>query len=349
MKPRISNIVGLIGKTFIVAGLLLLGLVAYQLWGTGIETQRAQSKLRDQFEELISAPPTTMSATPSEELSQPSDLVPSSPPRLPKNPVALVEIPTVNISHIVVEGVTPAALRDGPGHMPSTPLPGTKGNSAIAGHRTTYGAPFSRLDELELGDLIQITTKAGYFEYEVTRSRVVAPTQIDVVRDTPGVATLTLITCHPRFSSSKRLIISAKLSKSTLRQIETSTTAAPATTPTQVEPTDTTNVISEAAADDVATSDNLLADSAATVTEDVVLADLGKWFSDKSAITPAILLGIVLAMLGAGVNFAQRQLRKRNVAWWKARMGTYAIVALPFLFTLFYWYRFINLLMPAAS
>ena len=343
MKPRISNLIGLIGKTFIVAGLLLLGLVAYQLWGTGIETQRAQSKLREQFEELISAPPTIL-VTPStsagsSDSSQSSDTVPASPPRLPKNPVALVEIPAVDISHIVVEGVTPAALRDGPGHMPNTPLPGSKGNSAIAGHRTTYGAPFSRLDELELGDLIQLTTKKGYFEYEVTRSWIVAPTRVDVIRNTPDVATLTLITCHPRFSSSKRLIISAKLSKSTLRQLDSSTTI-----PAAENPTDNTVAISEAATDEV------LADvPTETSSEDVVLADLGDWFSDKSAITPAILLGLLLALLGVGTHFSQRQLRKRNVAWWKARLGTYAIVSLPFLFTLFYWYRFINLLMPAAS
>ena len=343
MKPRISSLVGLIGKTFIVAGFLLLGLVAYQLWGTGIETQRAQSKLRKQFEELISAPPTTL-LTPSEtagssDSSESSDNVPASPPPLPKNPVALVEIPGVDISHIVVDGVTPAALRDGPGHMPNTPLPGTKGNSAIAGHRTTYGAPFSRLDELELGDLIQITTKKGYFEYEVTRSWIVAPTRVDVIRNTPDVATLTLITCHPRFSSSKRLIISAKLTKSTLRQRDNGTTI-----PASENPTDTTVAISEAATDQVVAE--VPTD---TSSEDVVLAELGDWFSDKSAITPAILLGMVLALLGVGVHFAQRQLRKRNISWWKARLCTYAIVALPFLFTLFYWYRFINLLMPAAS
>ena len=345
MKPRISNIVGLIGKALIVAGLLLLGLVAYQLWGTGIETHRAQSKLRDQFEELISAPPTTISSSPT---SQPSDSVPTSPPQVssPKHPIALIEIPAVKLSHIVVEGVFPADLRDGPGHMPNTPLPGSIGNSAIAGHRTTYGAPFSRLDELELGDLIQITTKAGYFEYEVTRSRVVAPTQVDVVRNTPGVATLTLITCHPRFSSTKRLIVSAKLSKSTLRQTDTIVST---TTPTQVKPTDTTTVISEAAADEVVTNDNSATESAVIAPSDIALNDLGKWFSDRSAITPAILLGLLLAVMAIGVNVAQRQLRKRDIAWWKARMGTYAIIALPFLFTLFYWYRFINLLMPAAT
>ena len=347
MKPRISNIVGLIGKTLIVAGLLLLGLVAYQLWGTGIETHRAQSKLRDQFEELISAPPTTISSSPT---SQSSDSVPTSPPQVssPKHPIALIEIPTVNLSHIVVEGVFPADLRDGPGHMPNTPLPGSIGNSAIAGHRTTYGAPFSRLDELELGDLIQITTKAGYFEYEVTRSRVVAPTQVDVVRNTPGVATLTLITCHPRFSSTKRLIVSARLSKSTLRQTD-GNTGVPTTSPTQVKPADTTTAISEAAAGGVVTNDNSITESAVIGPSDVALNDLGKWFSDRSAITPAILLGLLLAVMSIGVNFTQRQLRKRDIAWWKARMGTYAIIALPFLFTLFYWYRFINLLMPAAT
>ena len=79
-------------------------------------------------------------------------------------------IPAIGVDKIVVEGVSLADLKKGPGHYPETPLPGQEGNAAIAGHRTTYGAPFNRLDELEPGDEITVTTVQGEFTYEVTET-----------------------------------------------------------------------------------------------------------------------------------------------------------------------------------
>lgn len=98
----------------------------------------------------------------------------------------------------MVEGVDQAHLRRGPGHYAGSPLPGQGGNMAIAGHRTTYGAPFYRLDELEPGDVIRITTRDGEFVYEVTDSEVVAPTRVDVLDDF-GDDRLTLTACNPRY------------------------------------------------------------------------------------------------------------------------------------------------------
>jgi sortase A len=110
----------------------------------------------------------------------------------------------------VVEGVKLGDLKRGPGHYPATPLPGQPGNAAIAGHRTTYGAPFYNLDELKTGDEILVTTRQGRFRYEVTESKVVSPSEVSVLDPTTDNR-LTLTTCHPRFSASKRLVVVAAL------------------------------------------------------------------------------------------------------------------------------------------
>jgi sortase A len=101
-------------------------------------------------------------------------------------------------------------LKNGPGHYPTTPLPGQPGNAAIAGHRTTYGAPFNRLDELDVGDEVVTTTQQGEFHYEVTEEIVVRPYQTEVLDPTED-AMLTLTTCNPKYSARERLVIKAKL------------------------------------------------------------------------------------------------------------------------------------------
>lgn len=124
--------------------------------------------------------------------------------------MARVRIPRIGVDKIVVEGVGTEDLKRGPGHYPGTPLPGQLGNAAIAGHRTTYGAPFGDLDELVEGDAIIVETLAGSFRYLVETSIVVSPDQTEVLDPTP-TAHLTLTTCHPRFSARQRLVVRAAL------------------------------------------------------------------------------------------------------------------------------------------
>ena len=81
----------------------------------------------------------------------------------------MLRIAKIGLNKVIVQGTSTADLRQGPGHYPGTPLPGEQGNAAIAGHRTTYGAPFYNLDELAPGDLIEITTVQGTFTYRVTQ------------------------------------------------------------------------------------------------------------------------------------------------------------------------------------
>ena len=101
-------------------------------------------------------------------------------------------------------------LKKGPGHYPETPLPGQEGNAAIAGHRTTYGAPFNRIDELEPGDEIHVETIQGSFTYLVTEQLIVSPTQVDVLAD-KGDNRLTLTACHPKYSARQRIVVVAQL------------------------------------------------------------------------------------------------------------------------------------------
>ena len=109
-----------------------------------------------------------------------------------------------------MQGITVPDLRKGPGHYPDSPMPGQLGNAAIAGHRTTYGEPFNRIDELVPGDEITIETLSGTFHYTVTRQLVVSPRDVQVLDPTPN-ATLTLTTCHPKYSANQRLVVQADL------------------------------------------------------------------------------------------------------------------------------------------
>lgn len=121
-----------------------------------------------------------------------------------------IRIPKLGVDTIVVEGTTASALRAGAGHYPSTALPCEDGNVAIAGHRTTYGKPFANVDRLKPGDTIILETPIGSCTYEVSKQPfIVAPTNLDVVANSPTTRELTLTTCHPKHSARQRLIVKA--------------------------------------------------------------------------------------------------------------------------------------------
>jgi sortase A len=122
-----------------------------------------------------------------------------------------IRIPAIGVDVVVVEGTTASALRAGAGHYPQTPLPCEDGNVAIAGHRTTYGKPFHNLDLLKAGDDIILETPIGECTYKVAEAPfVVLPNNTDVVQPTPA-SSLTLTTCHPKGSASRRLVVRAAL------------------------------------------------------------------------------------------------------------------------------------------
>jgi sortase A len=190
-----------IGKGLIGFGVLIFLFVAYQLWGTGLAESRAQDSLKSEFQNQLQSPPTTLA---------PETPVTAPPPPELGEAVALVSIPKIGVEKYVVEGVGVEDLKKGPGHYPDTPMPGQAGNAAIAGHRTTYGAPFYDLNDLNLGDSIMVRTREGEFRYEVQESKIVSPDEASVLDPTPDNR-LTLTTCHPRYSAAERLIIVAGL------------------------------------------------------------------------------------------------------------------------------------------
>ena len=125
-----------------------------------------------------------------------------------------LKIPALDVDVVVVEGTSASALRAGAGHYPKTPLPCEIGNVAIAGHRTTYGRPFSNIDRLKPGDTVILETPVGSCTYELSRPPfIVAPTDFSVVANDPISSTLTLTTCHPKGSAKERLIVKATLTK----------------------------------------------------------------------------------------------------------------------------------------
>ena len=132
--------------------------------------------------------------------------------RLPTaSPVTRLRLRRLGIDVVVVEGVTRDALRAGAGHYPNTPLPGERGNVAVAGHRTTFGKPFRSLDRVVRGDRIELATPVGTVVYVVTRGPyVVAPTDLTVL-DQDQRSMLTLTTCNPVHSDRERLVVQAVL------------------------------------------------------------------------------------------------------------------------------------------
>ena len=132
----------------------------------------------------------------------------------------------VHVNVMVVEGTTLAALQAGAGHYETTPFPCEQGNVGIAGHRTTYGRPFNKIDEMRAGDTVDLITPFAKCTYQVVPAFdghpnpwVVLPTDFGVVGQAGALGTgkwLTLTSCHPKGSDSRRIVLRLKLTKMTL-------------------------------------------------------------------------------------------------------------------------------------
>jgi sortase A len=128
---------------------------------------------------------------------------------LPGDAIGKLEIPAIGVSEYVVEGTDTGNLRKGPGHYPETPLPGEPGTVAVAGHRTTYGAPFRDLDKVRRGDEIIFDTPFGRFIYRIEEQRIVDDSDLSVLEPV-GYKRLMLSACHPLYSAAERIIVFAK-------------------------------------------------------------------------------------------------------------------------------------------
>lgn len=227
------------------AGILILLFVVYQLWGTGLFTARSQQRLDDEFvaardryrEQTTTSTSPTTSTNPTTSTSTgdpggPGDGASSGAvdidlPIIDEgDAVGRIRVDKIGIDWTFVQGTSRDDLRKGPGHYLGTPYPGQTGNAAIAGHRTTYGAPFNRIDELDPGDRIEIETFWGDFTYQVYAECVVSPTAtwvagqdlVDLTdpasacaQEPRSDAVLTLTSCNPKFSARERYVIKAEL------------------------------------------------------------------------------------------------------------------------------------------
>jgi sortase A len=206
-----------LSSVLIFSGVLLLldaGLtVIWQEPVSAVYNRLQQDKLGGQLAELWDEP------TPIE--SKALDSLPEGAARLAfqsralnrkaKNgqPIGRIRMKRIGLSKVIVEGTDSAALRDGPGHHPDAPLPGAPGTVAIAGHRTTYGAPFRRIDKLRKGDEIEVDMPYGKFTYVVERTQIVAPTAVEVTRRV-SYDRLVLTACHPLYSAVQRIVVFAR-------------------------------------------------------------------------------------------------------------------------------------------
>jgi sortase A len=369
-------VLGAIGRVFIAIGLLLFGFAAYQVWGTGIQEARSQTALEKEFEALTkSAPsiaPTTVATKqaqttttaapevtdPTETTLPPTTAAPTTTTTEPDlglkslltaedgDPVAIIEIPRLGLKKIVVSGVTIDDLRKGPGHYRNTALPGQKGNSAIAAHRTAYGSPFKEVDKMEAGDEIFVTNALKErFTYRVRDIKVVEPTDFSVLEPTDE-AILTLTSCTPLYTAKQRIIITSVLDEAVttapiraatpltdkvealpLNEVDPAVTSVPENPTVGSDPTVVTST----------TKPGTAKKSSKNVSRDAFSKG---WFSDKSAPPQVALWGVGLAL----VSLIAWQLSKKT----KRNLIGGAVGLVPFLLALYFFYENVNRLLPPS-
>ncbi|MEA2198628.1 MAG: sortase [Solirubrobacteraceae bacterium] len=125
--------------------------------------------------------------------------------------IGTIEFPVLHAGYAVIQGTDTASLEEGPGHYPETAFPGVPGDTvAIAGHRTTYLAPFRYLNNLKPGNLIVVTMPYARFTYRVQMQRIVTPTSLWITAN-KGYERLVLSACNPLYSASQRIAVFASL------------------------------------------------------------------------------------------------------------------------------------------
>ncbi len=229
------------GTWLVLAGALTAGFAIWQLWGTGLLAARSQQQLSDKFDTLLEhshlqLPTTTpdetvqhtTTGTDTQGNSRERTQQPAGAPAVDSGadtpgpnveytlraalgtPIAHLYIPSAGVDNLVVLGDRRRDLRQGPGLAASMTAPGSStGNTVIAGHRTSYGAPFYNLDNVEIGDEIVTQTLYGEYRYIVYETVIVDDTDENIMTQT-AEPTLTVYTCHPLHSSAQRLVVRAK-------------------------------------------------------------------------------------------------------------------------------------------
>lgn len=307
------------GLALITLGVIVLLFVAYQLFGTNLTEARNQSQLQKEFSASTAHAPTpAATATADQSPGQPQqpDVLPAVPPG---GAIDHLVIPAIGVDKYVVQGTNEADLRQGPGHYLGTPYPGQNGNVGIAGHRTTYGAPFFELNRLKPGDQIMITDlNDRTWDYVVSRPPVVVSPVDVAVLDPTSFPQLTLTTCNPRFSATSRLVVFARL-KGRAGDVKAPPEAAAATP--KVLPGQ---------------------GSGSSTSTDSVPAGLNLGHGRSSAWTPSILYGLLVVLLWAGTRVAINRTRRWH------RLGAYVVGIGVCLIPLWFCFENVVLLLPQS-
>jgi sortase A len=218
--------VGVVGELLITAGVLLGLFVVWQLFWTDVVAERAHDEIVQELgwartaDGVPDADPAP--AAPEDSSPERRDAAPVLPEQPHATTFATLSVPRWGPDYVepISEGVTRRDVLDvlGIGRYPGTAMPGEIGNFAVAAHRTTYGKPFNRVAELQVGDPLVVQTQDAWYVYRVTSSQIVMPEDVQVIApvpDEPGVepteAMITLTTCHPMFSARERFIVHGEL------------------------------------------------------------------------------------------------------------------------------------------
>jgi sortase A len=202
----------------VIGALLLVDCAVTLLWQeplSALYAHQRQHALQHRLDALDRVPPTPAEHHVLVKMSDPERRVTFAARAFDRrtdegDPLGRIRIPRIGVSAVFVEGTGTDDLRNGPGHYPGTPLPGERGTVGIAGHRTTYGAWFRRINQLDPGDRIELTMAYGRFTYRVERTRIVAPTALWVTRRV-SYDRLILSACHPLYSAAQRIVVFARL------------------------------------------------------------------------------------------------------------------------------------------
>ena len=214
-----------ISTVLIVAGLLMIAdagvTLAWQEPVSALLARIEQNKLSGNLDKLEAAPPTRVQRRVLRALDTQRRRIAFLAREARRtaqtgDPIGRIEIPKLGADFVVVQGTDTSSLRKGPGHYPATTFPGLPGTVAIAGHRTTYLAPFRDVDELKAGDTIVLAMPYGRFTYAVQRTQIVDPSALWVTRDR-GYQRLVLSACHPLYSAAQRIIVFARLAHAEAR------------------------------------------------------------------------------------------------------------------------------------
>lgn len=216
---RVRRPLRALSTVLIIAGVLMLSdaalTVAWQEPVSGIYASFVQSRLGDDLHSLDLARPSAVELAALDALRSQARRMAFLARRLrvtahPGDAVGRIRIPKIGANFVIVNGTDTASLRKGPGIYNQVPFPGAPGTTAIAGHRTTYLAPFRHIDELGRGDRITVEMPYGRFVYEVEKRRIVAPTEVSVIKRV-GFDRLILSACHPLYSAAQRIVVFARL------------------------------------------------------------------------------------------------------------------------------------------